>query len=703
MDGFFETRRAEDYEVSRYDNTSENVDENPRTPRELGEGDYSACGYTPFECDLLECLTNDRDDADGVKMVEENVYSDVITYKEALKSDLDIFTASAVELAGHQELKQSTIVRDRLTLTESKTNIGCVCGQAAVEACMLGTGFSTDPAEDKRKRYSCPPIVQVSPSHSVDSRRTLVDSAEQRGVSGLRCSVAFEASSKRSEKSYWTKIHAADTEAKVEELSTNCLMAVSYQDMLYQETIVSQRSDLAAMEIILSARDVELANLEEDHEAIILEAEALRNDLEEAEVRYTAQSKMLQHANTKARIADKATDSMRWEYEGLKAGKAALERELKQEQSKNANLVRQNKSAALDVGFFAVQNAFYRHEMEDSDPARTALFDGILQRKEEAIIRLEGDLEACHTFLAEEKKGRAAEKAKAVGQIEELRQELEDRRSALEAICKSRTMLQEQYDAIADMFKSKIYHEDAVKAICDSHDMINQDNTSLIGMLQKRDNALQVASEKASSARAEIIELNYIIEVAKQKQAQLEGENSCLVRRVDELVWKGELHDQASHVMTEAHESNLRDVKEENKQLQQTIDHLLNTNLNHTANHILVAKNQEIRELQETLERTTSTCNQFYNELLELGGINGRSFSYWTHHMEIQDWKCEDMKRRLKFAEGMMVHTQAKHAQEVVEKGPLRVWMEMYGGCGIGEKAFRESVGREEVCTNATE
>ncbi|KAL9632405.1 MAG: hypothetical protein Q9164_005335, partial [Protoblastenia rupestris] len=435
-------------------------------------------------------------------------------------------------------------------------------------------------------------------------------------------------------------------------------MAVEYKDLFYHQGVSLLRSDVATMETILSARDVELANLDEDHDATLAEVEELQKQLKDAEGQFHAQGQRLKHATNKARIAEKVNEKLRREKEGLQTEKETLERDLDQERTKTLGLERENKCAARDVGFFAVQNAFYRHEMEDSDPARTALFDGIIQRKEEAIIRIERDLEACHVLLAEEKKGRAVDNVNAKAENKALRQQLEDRTSALDAMSESREGLQEQMDKVAKMFKAKIYHDDMVKAICDSHDAINHDNAFLIAALQKRDNTTADAFKETARCKAEIIELSYTNEANKQKHAQTESEKSQLIQKTDELEWKSELHAQTIHEINEAHKSQLQEFTNQIRELQHELNALLHDNLNHTTQRILAAKDHEIHELQVTVESYDATCKQFYNELLELGGVNGKSFSFRAHYAEIQDWRNEDLKRRLKIAEGRMVPLQ---------------------------------------------
>ncbi|KAL9129705.1 MAG: hypothetical protein Q9217_001908 [Psora testacea] len=414
-----------------------------------------------------------------------------------------------------------------------------------------------------------------------------------------------------------------------------------------------------------------------DHKATIAETEALGKELEETNNRKRVQDSALKHAHNKRRMAEKSADKLKREKEEWIAEKAAIERDLNQERMKNADLERESRCAALDVGFFAVQNALYRYEMEDSNPARTALFDGLIQRKEEAIIRLEEHLSACHTLLAAEKKGRALDNARVEGESKGLKQELEHRKFALEALSKSRETLQERFDEAAEMFKSRIYHNDMVKVICDSHDAINRDNAFLLAMLDKRHTAILHANERTASHEAEIVELKGMIEAEKEKCAQLEGLKSQVSMKVDELDWNDELHNQE-----------IQDVKDgvidENVQLRRETEILLKSQSNDRTRRIIAAKDEEIQGLQENFERVISACKQFYNGLLELGGVNGQPFSYGAHHVEVQDWDREELKRRLKIAEGKLVPIYAQHAQGLVEKGPLRVWMELCGKYGLG-------------------
>ena len=531
-----------------------------------------------------------------------------------------------------------------------------------------------------RRRYSSPAIAQTSASSTFESDTALVSNTSQHYDPSSGSSSSLGRAANWAQKNDWIRISTGHNEGKTDKAGFNdCVLAVEYKDLLYHKAISELKSDLAATETILAARDVDLANLEEDHEALEQEVTGLGSQLEELEARVEAQGRKLRHAENKGRVFEKANGKLTREQQDLHANNAKLENELQQARATNANLERQNRQAALDVGFFAVQNAFYRSEMEDSDPARTALFDGIIQRKDEAIVRLEDDVHVCYAKLAEEEKRRAMERVTTACAIEGLEQDLKDRTASIDAITLSRDALQEQLDYTAEMFKSKIYHDDMVKAICNSHDAISQDNAFLITALQKRENNIRKTKQDLGLSKAETIEVRCTIEAAKQENAQLNSKISHQTQRIDELEWRIELHPQALEDAKAPYINHIRTLTDKNDQLRTDHTALLSHSLEYTYQRILAEKDAKINQLQKSIEKMTMTCNGLYNEVLELGGVNGELFDHDVHCEEIQDWRGEEFKRRLRFAEGRLVPEQVEWAQKFVEKGPLRAWMETCG------------------------
>ncbi|KAL9100584.1 MAG: hypothetical protein Q9163_004058 [Psora crenata] len=560
-------------------------------------------------------------------------------------SDVPKYSVEDMDVGG------SVRVRKCPTPAQSKTGIEPEYGIAVAWSDRTNTPFPVsglDQIVQRQKRYSYPPTMRTWPSESHHAEPSLAHSGSHGEICSSVFQLALNDTSLAVGSGCWAKVRPACI-GKTK--NTECLMKVSHKETVYREALLEGRSEIAAMETILSARDVELANLEEDHEAVSAEAEELRRELQETETRLKAQTKALRHANNRLRVIEKLNGRSGRDMEQLRTGNAALQRVLGIERAKNAELERENRDATLDIDFFALQNAFYRYEMEYSDPARTALSDGILQRKDEAIIRREEDLEACYRLLAEERKGYAIDKAKAEEESKRFKHELEDLTSSLEQVSNSRATLQEQFNKVAEMFRSKIYHNDMVKAICDSHEVITQDNAFLIAALQKRHSRAKDAYEHIASYKTEVIELNCTIEANKQKEAQLEGEKSRLVQRVDELEWKDELHEQALRDMKESYERKLWVVSRETLRVRQEINIILETSLDGMSELLVTAMQQKILELQETVERCALARDQLYNKLLEQGRVIGQAFSYWARYMGIHELNCEDLKRRLQFAD----------------------------------------------------
>lgn len=229
-------------------------------------------------------------------------------------------------------------------------------------------------------------------------------------------------------------------------------------DLTMIETLKKERSDLRKR---LSGRSTELRNAKK-------ETKLLQKSLEETIAKQSTDEVSAERVGTEstARIRElenqKASLIENFDYATSEIARLRSERIATQEELKE--LRTQNHFAQLEVGHLHANNACYRAELEDSNPARTAHIDGYLRCKDEAYAELEARAASCAEELAEEQKNRAVDNVYAQGKINGLNTELAHRSNMITALTEGREILQEQKEEIFQMFQGKIFQRDVDEA-----------------------------------------------------------------------------------------------------------------------------------------------------------------------------------------------------------------------------------------------
>lgn len=606
--------------------------------------------------------------------------------------------------------------------------------------CIPFTDILSDFLCNSAKRASCPPTFRHSPANSADTTRTLVDSSPD----GSMRQIDFGVRPKRPLNPWTANIGADGSYAKaipnaedvgelksvvieIQDKHEACLAKLKqnhYQEVeqlkrevlaaldAAQENIDNLKTRLFTAETTVSARDVGIANLEDDHEAEISELREekakVSSDLqqqgrelslaiqrkdffEEGVSKASREHKALEYkvAERDALIKDMVIQGMaahtkiakQDEALGEASGKIeAMEHDLEIVRSQNFGLQLDLKQAALEVGFFAAQNAEYRAVMEDEDrdPARTAHFDGLLHGKDAKIIELEEEIVAANAALRDERSQRLKEMALSKREVEDLQTEFNHVAAAEEALSESRGNLQARTSAFEDMFKGKIYHDDMVKAICNSHDAIIQDNASLLAIVRKRDLLVLVAKEETALIEAEKVKLNNELDNEKVRQRELEPKVGVLEEKNDRLQWMVEMQPGIIEHAAKGREAKMQESEQEVQRLRQQMDNLIHDKSDFAFQRLMNSKDNEIKRLGLQLEKSHSINDQLHDvTTAQLKQWWGCDFDFVNGFMnrEIRDWHSEDIKRRLRYAEGRIAEQETKRAQDFGKHGPLAAWM----------------------------
>ena len=512
----------------------------------------------------------------------------------------------------------------------------------------------------------------------------------------------------------WTEVlpespeSGEDTEAEV----STCQMAVTWRERLLHECIDDLRSEAYAAEASASMRDIDIANMEDDHAAEVGELkeeiaalkerlEEQREELDKANKKKNQQHNSWAKANREKLQLKKELEMERTSLVPLKkqVGETAtesanLQQALAAERARTARLERSMTNAVKEVGFLTHQCGFYRCAMEDADPARTAFFDGHILRQQEEICRLKDSLRECQKEIPRLTKLRDADKIEYEGEVTGLKKELQDLEDTLAVTMQSRDQWLEEFEKVAELFKQKICFDDMVKVICDDRDVLKEDNFVLSQMLQRREARLADTFEEMGSRDADLVGLKYVLRAEKAKADVVHGEKAQLVQQVEEVRWIGEMRE------AEVKEK-LATAENANGQLQRQVaelQHRMQSSLPVMVQQMLIEKNREIRRITDEYWAQDRKLKQASDQLRMLGEpkMNSKGLPIGSTFFGVgglQDWNGVELRQRLNFAEAQMVPGQVEVLREVGEKGPLRVWFDMYGeGYGVGNLGSGDAI-----------
>lgn len=350
---------------------------------------------------------------------------------------------------------------------------------------------------------------------------------------------------------------------------------------------------------------------------------------------------------------------------------AELRRTQDATEAENRELGQNLHQAIIDVGFTHAQNMGYRAAMEDENPARTAHLDGLLKVKDDAYHELEERVSMLSNAVAEERTFKAIRNEEAAGEIEGLQGELEWREAALQAVTQSRDLLQERTDSILQLLKSKIHHDDAVKAICSSHDAINTDNEMLISTLQHRDRIVSTATKETSALRTKIFDLETAAAKSHDQLQRQQSEISALEINDTRLQWITDTQPE-----TFAHEKAALEARLQEQTLQ--IRNLLASGLSAGVIAFMDSKDAQIAQLQGQLQEWVSGYHQLQARLRE-----GQS-EYCPLFDNAPVWEEEKLRHRLRVAEMLLGGPLGEVVRGYEGWGPREAWFGLGRG-GVGE------------------
>lgn len=587
------------------------------------------------------------------------------------------------------------------------------------------------------RRSSCPPPCTSSPE-SDHSSETLFSTPRhsQRSTSPIYIDFRRIVDKHISLDSHCWLVLAEHLKAEEQDVENTTLkMMMEWMKLGHQAEVAELQSQVFTAETILAARDVDLANDKDDHDAALKTITSLKDER-------SVLRKRLSECNTALRKARKEIEDLKKSVEdtleatrdkpqpstsqtgvtGEDKGKsvvfndkneddaarvhelenqkealtenleyateevARLRSEAEITERKVTELRRQENFARNETGHLHAMNAFYRHEMENENPARTARVDGHLKRKDERIYQLEVRAVESAEQLFKEKNDRAVERVYAEGKVSGLEKDLARQSYEIVKLTESRDELKEQKEEIFQMFQSRIMPSDVDAAFRHDYAIVLNDNNILAKILQDHRTSLSSAETPLTDLKAENLTLQ---QAAQATQSTLQDHQTTInsleatnAQLADKLHVATEIH-------TEAQETMARHSAHQAAQITRLLSHGANDGLMRR----FQAQSHDLAACHAALAQAESAAQQWRVRALEVR----EDFCPLFQQQEVRDWGSEEARWRLSWAERRMGVWERVAGVERKRFVMLRRRVRGVGGEGWrrGERRAREGKGRE--------
>ncbi len=559
-----------------------------------------------------------------------------------------------------------------------------------------------------QSRFTTPPRLLLAPSKGIETFPAHFGALAER----------IKADEKAASDAEWETVIAFSNIAHQAELSElhksyrqeiqtareGMLEAFDVSDTISKELIRNLQTRAFTAEGNVSAREVDIENLKDDQKAekdelregtlqvsrMVEERDAelktarsrkdtfqrtlveLKKETKSLQVQVQEKEEMLRGAFEESKALKSNRNKLDWKSTEAVRLITGLQQALRAEQTETKNLKLELKQAMDDCLFFTLQASHCRDGQED--PARTADVDGLLQRKDAQLEAYRDQLAECSKAMKDEVQSRRKGNAQMEGKIQALEDELNYRIAANGSLLGSRDRLQAQVDQQCRMFEGKIYHEDMVKAMCDSHDAINVDNASLIATIKVRDHAILAARTDTADREVTIVDLEEKLAAGQNQQNELRMALDDLGRERDTLRWKVDSQPDIDEQGLERLQSDLRASSDEVFHLGQELRQVYHDKLDATVQRLLATKDGEIDRLCRDVGQCRSVNAQLEDQLIQARGVDGYEFDFRWYGEYIKDWHAEDIRRRLHFAESQLAKQRSELLKEVRAQGPVAVW-----------------------------
>lgn len=224
------------------------------------------------------------------------------------------------------------------------------------------------------------------------------------------------------------------------------------------------------------------------------------------------------------------------------------------------------------------------------------------------------------------------------------------------ALAEGKKVLKAQNDKAFEMFREKIFQDDIIKAFLSDYDIIQNDNTRLIKMINERKSYVHDAEKQIAHLKAENIINDHAIHADKLKHRQTQQSLNGLTYINHQLTAKVDFQDEIREELKTELETQ---IKLQTDQITQLVQHGADDWL--TRRH--QAQEAQIAFLNAELTKLNNLANYWRIRALEQQDEFCPMFGF----EEVTDFHAEETRWRLRQAERMVEQLQGTVRQLVRE------------------------------------
>lgn len=449
-------------------------------------------------------------------------------------------------------------------------------------------------------------------------------------------------------------------------------------------------SEVATYEQVVAAKENEILDIQEDHQAVV---DDLKEQLAAAEARLATTGADLK----KEQVSKKKIMTQRNEFANnnrqLKAqvgtgqpGDSRLVRAHREEveqlhaQVRNRDEELATATASLkkehcDGNFWHGAYILTISELEQTMPDAAQRYNGIVRRKDERIAELSEQLEQAREVAREAYTGRERDRIEQSGTLRGYRKWAVEFQRSTAVMSDVYEKLQGHVGNVGRALVSKMPRDDVTEALTEACERINIENDKLSQAANNFQQQVVAQHEANAASEAKIVELEATLELKEQEHELRRSEPRALQRQLDEKDGSHEIAvDDLTDKVQELEKALDKRTKAKDSLERQAIAGTVAETVISGLNDQIYGLKQEIANLKaDKLEWVTAYAHQ-NGALLEARGVgsDGQDLDIGisgVHSREIMDLQVETLRRRAKIAEAPVLASLGKFLDRIEKNG----------------------------------
>ena len=441
-------------------------------------------------------------------------------------------------------------------------------------------------------------------------------------------------------------------------------------------------SEVAAYESLLTCKDNEILDIQEDHQAKVEDLEdrlastaARLNDLENSFAKETASKKKImgqhnelkmQNKELKQQLGTEQTEVM-----------TQLQAEIKTKDDELAASRAKERTLVSDGGFWQGAYLMIMEELEDANPDAAQRYNGIVRRKDEQIAELTEELHEAQENYRIEYAGRVDDRTKNFGTVAGLRKWETEVRQWCQGIAGTYEKLQGHVNHVINTLNGLRSRDDTSQLLLEACNAIKAENGKLSQASYNYDQQVVGLSETIAARDAKIIELEASVAHEQEQHALAKRAPRQLER---DLELQGIEHETVVHECTvkveELEKAVQKQIEARESLAQDVVKGTAAQNVINGLNDRILNLQQDVKDSKAEVKTWANAYAYMHGELREVQGVGkwGTDLDVnlgGADFPDIANYQVELLRRRLKIAEAPLLTDVGKLRDKVETKGGI--------------------------------